>query len=82
MLLDCATIPFVMLLSFVVLGARYTWRHFAGALLCFCGVATIVLSDVLDGSTSANGDDARGVLAVVGTHKGGLSLTLLTLPPF
>jgi solute carrier family 35 protein F1/2 len=60
MLLDCATIPFVMLLSCVILGAHYTWQHFAGALLCFSGVATIVLSDVLDGSTSTNGDDARG----------------------
>ena len=55
MLLDCATIPFVMLLSWLVLGAHYTWQHFAGALLCFCGVLTIVLSDMLDGSTSTNG---------------------------
>jgi drug/metabolite transporter (DMT)-like permease len=55
MLLDCATIPFVMLLSWLVLGAHYTWQHFAGALLCFCGVLTIMLSDMLDGSTSTNG---------------------------
>ena len=55
MLLDCSTIPFVMLLSWLVLGAHYTWQHFAGALLCFCGVLTIVLSDMLDGSTSTSG---------------------------
>jgi len=55
MLLDCSTIPFVMLLSWLMLGANYSWRHFAGALLCFCGVLTIVLSDMLDGSTSTNG---------------------------
>jgi len=59
MLLDCATIPFVMLLSWLMLGAHYSWRHFAGALLCFCGVLTIVLSDMLDGSTSTNGTQRK-----------------------
>ena len=45
MLLDCVTIPTVMLLSVAMLGAKYTLQHFAGALLCFGGLVVIVLSD-------------------------------------
>eukprot|EP00613_Pedinella_sp_CCMP2098_P029135 CAMPEP_0171738888 /NCGR_PEP_ID=MMETSP0991-20121206/33884_1 /TAXON_ID=483369 /ORGANISM="non described non described, Strain CCMP2098" /LENGTH=426 /DNA_ID=CAMNT_0012336357 /DNA_START=137 /DNA_END=1417 /DNA_ORIENTATION=+ len=49
MILDCFTIPCVMALSCALLGARYEMAHFAGAALCFVGVAFIVTSDVLEG---------------------------------
>eukprot|EP00608_Synchroma_pusillum_P006759 CAMPEP_0198423338 /NCGR_PEP_ID=MMETSP1452-20131203/3034_1 /TAXON_ID=1181717 /ORGANISM="Synchroma pusillum, Strain CCMP3072" /LENGTH=429 /DNA_ID=CAMNT_0044143637 /DNA_START=48 /DNA_END=1333 /DNA_ORIENTATION=+ len=47
MLLDGFTIPCAMVLSRLVLSARYTPRHGAGVLLCLCGLGCTVLSDVL-----------------------------------
>jgi solute carrier family 35 protein F1/2 len=56
MMLDCFTIPSVMVLSCIFLGAQYTYRHFLGAGLCLIGVCIIVLSDAVD-SASAEDDD-------------------------
>ncbi|GIL56269.1 hypothetical protein Vafri_11618 [Volvox africanus] len=53
-LLDCFTIPAVMVLSALVLRARYLPGHFLGALLCIGGLAVLV---VTDGSSSTGGPD-------------------------
>ncbi|GAQ84254.1 hypothetical protein KFL_001820070 [Klebsormidium nitens] len=46
MLLDCFTIPCVLLLTRLVLKTRYAARHFAGVALCLSGLVLLVLSDV------------------------------------
>jgi solute carrier family 35 protein F1/2 len=52
MLLDCFTIPSTMLLSYLFLHCKYSWRHLAGALLCLIGLSLIVVSDnIQNGST-------------------------------
>lgn len=45
MLLDCFTIPSVMLLSRLFLGTRYNRRHFLGVAICLVGLVCLVLSD-------------------------------------
>jgi solute carrier family 35 protein F1/2 len=57
MLLDCFTIPCVMVLSCLLLGARYERAHFAGALLCFAGVGLIVASDLQNNGSGSDDDD-------------------------
>jgi len=59
MLLDCFTIPSVMVLSRVVLGTKYSHQHLLGAVLCFLGLCLTVLSDVLSpeyGNSEMDGD--------------------------
>ncbi|KAI9908600.1 hypothetical protein PsorP6_016622 [Peronosclerospora sorghi] len=46
MLLDCFTIPVVMLLSTVFLRAQYTVSHFLAVLCCLLGISMLVFSDV------------------------------------
>lgn len=58
MLLDCFTIPSVMVLSYFFLNAKYTPKHILGAFLCLCGICLIILSDVLN--QSSNEDDEDG----------------------
>ena len=55
MLLDCFTIPAVMLLSAALLGARYKRAHLVGALVCVAGLALAVLSDALRGGGGGGG---------------------------
>jgi solute carrier family 35, member F1/2 len=45
MLIDCWTIPCVMLLSWWKLGARFKWQHIFGVALCLAGLAILVASD-------------------------------------
>jgi solute carrier family 35 protein F1/2 len=45
MLLDCFTIPCVMLLSRIVLDAKYSRMHLVGVCLCLAGLVAAVLSD-------------------------------------
>ncbi|KAG3120858.1 hypothetical protein PI124_g835 [Phytophthora idaei] len=47
MLLDCFTIPVVMLLSTVFLRAKYTRSHFVAVLFCVVGISVLVISDVI-----------------------------------
>jgi drug/metabolite transporter (DMT)-like permease len=46
MLLDCFTIPCVLLLTRLILKTRYQARHFFGVTLCLSGLVLLVLSDV------------------------------------
>lgn len=52
MLLDCFTIPCVMMLSYFCLRYTYTWRHIIGTLVCTSGLGVIVLCDFLHGNDS------------------------------
>ncbi|KAL6067718.1 Solute carrier family 35 member F1-like [Balamuthia mandrillaris] len=45
MLLDCFSIPCVMLLTFVLLRTRYRPLHYVGVLLCLAGLAGLVVAD-------------------------------------
>ena len=45
MILDCFTIPCVMIISYYYLHYKYTYKHILGALLCTSGVGIIVLCD-------------------------------------
>lgn len=45
MLLDCFTIPCVMVMTFLLLKTRYNWRHLLGVLACLGGLAILVWSD-------------------------------------
>lgn len=56
MLLDCFAIPSAMVLSFLFLGTRYTWRHYAGVGVCLAGLGLLVLSDVLHIAGGIGGD--------------------------
>jgi solute carrier family 35 protein F1/2 len=47
MLLDCFTIPVVMLLSALFLRAKYTRSHFVAVLFCLVGISVLVISDVI-----------------------------------
>ncbi|KAG6622537.1 Drug/Metabolite Transporter (DMT) Superfamily [Phytophthora cinnamomi] len=47
MLLDCFTIPVVMLLSSLFLRAKYTRSHFVAVLFCLVGISVLVISDVI-----------------------------------
>jgi len=55
-LLDCFTIPVVMLLSWLFLSVRYLATHISGVAICLVGIATIVYSDAAVGSGLEGGD--------------------------
>ncbi len=55
MLLDCFSIPCVMILSFFFLKAQYSSRHICGTLICLVSMACIVTSDSISGGS----EDAR-----------------------
>ncbi len=57
MLLDCFALPCCAILSFCFLGARYSWRHCVGVVLCVAGLALNVVSDTLDAG-GGNGGNA------------------------
>ncbi len=46
MLLDCVTIPVVMVLSILFLAAKYTKWHTISAIVCLGGLTMIVVSDM------------------------------------
>ncbi|GBG31275.1 Solute carrier family 35 member F2 [Hondaea fermentalgiana] len=51
-LLDCFSIPVVMVLSRLFLRVTYGRRNFAGVLMCLCGLSMVVLIDLGLGSES------------------------------
>ncbi|EHA8587475.1 putative solute carrier family 35 member F1 [Cocos nucifera] len=57
-LLDCWTIPWVIILTWLVLGTRYSLWQFLGAALCVVGLGLVLLSD----STESSGDAKKPLL--------------------
>ncbi|KAF5405718.1 putative ATP synthase F0 A subunit [Paragonimus heterotremus] len=47
-LLDCASVPTAMIVSFFLLRHRYTWTHLLGVVLCIGGTCLMVLADILN----------------------------------
>eukprot|EP00741_Cyanophora_paradoxa_P005657 tig00000939_g5484.t1 len=53
MVIDCATVPWTMLLSRLFLKAKYRPLHIAGAATSFVGIVLLVLADLRDPSSAA-----------------------------
>ncbi|KAI8577012.1 hypothetical protein K450DRAFT_253967 [Umbelopsis ramanniana AG] len=62
MLLDAWTTPVVMILSFFCLRARYRWLQYVGVIIALCGLALLVVSDVLTGKNYGAVDAVKGDL--------------------
>eukprot|EP00468_Gymnochlora_sp_CCMP2014_P010231 CAMPEP_0167755402 /NCGR_PEP_ID=MMETSP0110_2-20121227/8800_1 /TAXON_ID=629695 /ORGANISM="Gymnochlora sp., Strain CCMP2014" /LENGTH=270 /DNA_ID=CAMNT_0007641377 /DNA_START=298 /DNA_END=1107 /DNA_ORIENTATION=+ len=60
-LLDCFTIPVVMILSCYVLGARYRLWHYVGAITALLGLGLLVTADALQRKDESD-EPARGPL--------------------
>jgi solute carrier family 35 protein F1/2 len=75
MLLDCFSIPCVMVLSRLFLGARYQPTHLVGTAFCLLGMACIVLSDNLSADEDSAGSNPLygDMLCLVGTSMYGAS---------
>lgn len=54
MLLDCWTIPCVMLLTWLFLKTKYRFRKIAGVVVCVAGLVMVIFSDVHAGDRSGN----------------------------
>jgi solute carrier family 35 protein F1/2 len=57
MLLDCFTIPCVMILTYVFLKTRYNWRHYVGVGLCLVGLAILIYSDTVFNNANEGGSN-------------------------
>uniref|UniRef100_A0A0R3RI81 Solute carrier family 35 member F1 n=1 Tax=Elaeophora elaphi TaxID=1147741 RepID=A0A0R3RI81_9BILA len=57
-LLDCSTIPMVLLLSWLFLSTRYLLTHIIGVGICLVGIAVLIWADALEGKGSS-GDSNR-----------------------
>lgn len=58
-LLDCFTIPCVMVLAYCVLQARYSRFHFAACVLCLIGMGLLVYTDTSTQSSSSDSDGGK-----------------------
>ncbi|CAN0880030.1 Solute carrier family 35 member F2 [Linum grandiflorum] len=60
-MLDCVTLLWVIILTRVFIGTRYSTSQFAGAAVCVAGLALVILSDV-----GVGGDDEGGSRPILG----------------
>ncbi|CAI5440220.1 unnamed protein product [Caenorhabditis angaria] len=60
-LLDCATIPTVLFLSWLFLSVRYLATHIIGVTICLVGIACVIWADALGDKNSLD-DDSNKVL--------------------
>ncbi|KAG4126012.1 hypothetical protein ERO13_D10G131600v2 [Gossypium hirsutum] len=65
MLLDCWSIPSVMLLTFIFLKTKYRFRKRAGVIVCVAGLVMVIFSDVHAGDRSGGRDARKGDLLVI-----------------
>ncbi|KAL5710666.1 hypothetical protein ACHQM5_021202 [Ranunculus cassubicifolius] len=67
-LLDCWTIPWVLILTWIFIGTRYSLGQFVGTAICIGGLCLVVLSDVKEGSSSSGKNPVLGdSLVMLGT---------------
>ncbi|KAI3886484.1 hypothetical protein MKW92_010277 [Papaver armeniacum] len=67
-LLDCWTTPWVMILTWIFIGTRYTLGQFFGAAMCVVGLCLVLLSDSAGGDSSGGTAPLFGdVLVIAGT---------------
>lgn len=74
-LLDCFTIPTVLVLSRVLLHVRYKWVHIFGVVICLWGVACLVWADIQEGIPQGQGTERLigDVLCLSGAFLYGVS---------
>ncbi len=65
-LLDSATIPAVMVLSWLVFRSRYNVGHVMGSVLCTAGLALLVLTDGSGSETDGSAPIVGDVLVIAG----------------
>ncbi|EJD74808.1 hypothetical protein LOAG_17930 [Loa loa] len=56
-LLDCSTIPMVLLLSWLFLSTRYLLTHIIGVGICLIGIAVLIWADALEGKGASGGSN-------------------------
>ncbi|MCL7023323.1 hypothetical protein MKW94_027013, partial [Papaver nudicaule] len=67
-LLDCWTTPWVMILTWIFIGTRYTSCQFFGAATCVVGLCLVLLSDSAGGGSSGGSAPLLGdALVIAGT---------------
>uniref|UniRef100_A0A1D1YPY1 Solute carrier family 35 member F2 n=1 Tax=Anthurium amnicola TaxID=1678845 RepID=A0A1D1YPY1_9ARAE len=66
-LLDCWTIPWVIILTWFALGTRYSTCQLLGAAICILGLALIFLSDAWDSGENGKKPLLGDILVVAGT---------------
>jgi solute carrier family 35 protein F1/2 len=78
MLLDCFTIPCVMLFTFLIVKTKYNWRHLLGVVLCIGGLTILVFTDSIRNSDQAAAGPSPlfgDILCLVGAFLYGVSNT-------
>ncbi|XP_039137833.1 solute carrier family 35 member F2-like [Dioscorea cayenensis subsp. rotundata] len=66
-LLDCWTIPWVMILTWFAIKTRYSLWQFVGAAICVIGLALVLLSDSKSSSGDGNKPLLGDALVIAGT---------------
>lgn len=70
-LLDCWTVPWAILLTWIFLGTRYSLWQLCGGTLCVLGLSLVLFSDTWDGGGGGGGGGSKpilgDVLVIVGT---------------
>ncbi|RHN48656.1 putative solute carrier family 35 member SLC35F1/F2/F6 [Medicago truncatula] len=69
-LLDCWTVPWAILLTWIFLGTRYSLWQLCGGTLCVLGLSLVLFSDTWDGGGGGGGGSKPvlgDVLVIVGT---------------
>ncbi|XP_030508219.2 uncharacterized protein LOC115722968 [Cannabis sativa] len=65
MLLDCWSIPSVMLLTWIFLKTKYRYRKITGVVVCIAGLVTVVFSDVHAGDRAGGSNPRKGDVLVI-----------------
>ncbi|KAK7304290.1 hypothetical protein VNO77_45158 [Canavalia gladiata] len=65
MLLDCWSIPSVMLLTWIFLKTKYRFKKIAGVAACIAGLVLVVFSDVHAGDRAGGSNPRKGDLLVI-----------------
>lgn len=75
MLINCFTIPVVVVLTVVFLKAKYNWRHIVGVLLCLCGIGILIFYDAITNNSSNGGPNpiVGDILCLIGATFYGIS---------
>lgn len=65
MLLDCWSIPCVILFTWIFLKTRYKFKKFAGVAICIAGLVMVVFSDVHSSDRASGSNPIKGDLLVI-----------------
>ncbi|WJX75074.1 hypothetical protein P8452_58643 [Trifolium repens] len=65
MLLDCWSIPCVMLLTWIFLKTKYRFKKITGVIVCIAGLVLVVFSDVHAGDRAGGSNPRKGDILVI-----------------